>query len=513
MASPSEKLAASLEALHQAQEKSDSRVLRTKDISRTHRERLVHNGFLQEVIKGWYILSRPNEVQGDSTSWYTSYWDFCKTYLNERFGTDWVLSPEQSILIHTGNMTVPRQLLVRAAKGQNNILNIPHGTSIFDIRSPQINNSQIEEVNGVRVYTLAEALRVCPASFYVQNPVDARSALSMFSDASEILELLLDDGQSTVAGRIAGAFREIGRSRIADDIIKTMQAAGYEVRENNPFTDSLPPIVSTRDISPYVNRIRLLWQQMRDPVLQIFPKVPGIPKDFGSYLKQVEENYQTDAYHSLSIEGYQVTLELIQRVRSGLWNPDREASDSDHRSALAARGYWQAFMAVRQSVERILRGENAGKVANEDHGDWYREMFAPSVAAGILKARDLIGYRNHQVYIRRSMHVPLNRDAVRDAMPALFELLAEEKEAAVRVVLGHFIFVYIHPYMDGNGRLGRFLMNTMLASGGYPWTVVPLSERESYMQALEKASVDQDISAFAAFLAKLVTGSMTARVK
>jgi hypothetical protein len=51
---------------------------------------------------------------------------------------------------------------------------------------------------------------------------------------------------------------------------------------------------------------------------------------------------------------------------------------------------------------------------------------------------DLAGYRNGQVYIRRSMHVPLNCDAVRDAMPAFFELLREETEPSVRVVLGHF---------------------------------------------------------------------------
>jgi hypothetical protein len=50
-------------------------------------------------------------------------------------------------------------------------------------------------------------------------------------------------------------------------------------------------------------------------------------------------------------------------------------------------------------------------------------------------------------------------------------LLHQEDEASVRGVLGHFMFVYIHPYMDGNGRMGRFLMNLMLASGGYPWTI------------------------------------------
>ena len=106
------------------------------------------------------------------------------------------------------------------------------------------------------------------------------------------------------------------------------------------------------------------------------------------------------------------------------------------------------------------------------------------------------------------MHVPLNRDAVRDAMPALFDLLREEENAAVRVVLGHFIFVYIHPYMDGNGRIGRFLMNAMLVAGGYPWAVVPLEERKTYMEALEQASVHQNIEPFVTFIAKIVTNRL-----
>jgi len=47
-------------------------------------------------------------------------------------------------------------------------------------------------------------------------------------------------------------------------------------------------------------------------------------------------------------------------------------------------------------------------------------------------------------------------------------------------------------------------MNLMLASGGYPWTVIPVGDRKPYMQSLERASVGDDIGPFADFLASLV---------
>lgn len=59
--------------------------------------------------------------------------------------------------------------------------------------------------------------------------------------------------------------------------------------------------------------------------------------------------------------------------------------------------------------------------------------------------------------------------------------------------------------MDGNGRMGRFLLNAMLASGGYNWTVVPTERRKEYMLALEKASVQEDISDFTRIIADLAS--------
>jgi hypothetical protein len=504
MALPPEKLAQSLEILHKLQASDRAAAIRARDLSRTHRERLRTNGFLLEVIKGWYIPSRPDEIKGESTAWYASFWRFFAAYLEARFEMDWSLAPEQSLSLHAGNWTVPRQLVVRAPRAGNKITELPHGTSLLELRiALPVAQDRLEKEN-MRLLSVESALIACSANYYLTNSTDVRAVLMMIPDASGLLARLLEGGHTVIAGRLAGGFRNIGRDRIADDIVKTMSAAGYAVRENDPFTDTPSLIIRARERSPYVNRIRLLWQKMRGTVLEGFPETPGLPHNIERYMKRVNDAYVTDAYHSLSIEGYRVTTELIERVRSGTWNPEMNEGDREKRNAMAARGYWQAYQAVKQSVGRVLQGENPGMVADEDHGTWYRELFAPSVAVGLLKPSDLAGYRNGQVFIRKSMHVPLNREAVRDAMPAFFDLLREETEPAVRVVLGHFVFVYIHPYMDGNGRIGRFLMNVMMAAGGYPWTVIPAGERNAYVEALEKASVGEDIGPFASFLAGLV---------
>src|SRR5664279_1403096 len=122
MSAPSAKLAQSLELLRQLQSSNGAAAIRSRDLTRTHRERLLANGFLQEVMKGWYIPSRPDEVKGESTAWYASFWRFSAVYLEERFGRNWCLSPEHSLSLHAGNWTVPRQLVVRSPKASNKVM-------------------------------------------------------------------------------------------------------------------------------------------------------------------------------------------------------------------------------------------------------------------------------------------------------------------------------------------------------------------------------------------------------
>lgn len=66
-----------------------------------------------------------------------------------------------------------------------------------------------------------------------------RTVLAMVGDVSAILKILVDTGQTVRAGRVAGAFRNIGREDLANEIMSTMKRIGYDVREDDPFADVL----------------------------------------------------------------------------------------------------------------------------------------------------------------------------------------------------------------------------------------------------------------------------------
>lgn len=500
MATPNEKLAESLEELKAIQE-GNRRVFRSDDLGRIHRERLVENGFLQEVMKGWLISSSPDAQPGESTPWHASFWEFCARYCDERFGDQWHLSPEQSLFLHAERTVIPDQLVVHSPKATNNDINLLFGTTLYDLKVAETPPSGALMVrDGLRLFTPAAALVRIPESFFQLYPLEAQVVMASLADASDLLRLLLNGGHSAKAGYLAKAFRQTGRGELADEILRAMRGAGYDVRESSPFEAGQVLHTPSRSAAPIASRVEMLWQSMRGKVLATFPKAPGLPADREAYLRFVDEIYRTDAYHSLSIEGYSVTPALVERVRHGDWDPQHDAGDRRNRDALAARGYWQAFQLIKKEVEKVISGESAAALARAAHNDWYRELFQPCVTAGLLEPGSLAGYRNTPVYLRGSRYVPPRWETLRDAMPALFELLQQESEPSVRAVLGHWLFGYIHPYPDGNGRMARFLMNVMLASGGYPWTVIRVVDRKSYLSALDRASIEMDIHPFTNFI-------------
>jgi hypothetical protein len=254
-------------------------IVRASEVPLLRRSRRVQ---LQGVPEGTH---RPGS---ESTAWYASFWRFAAAYLEYRFRKNWSLSPEQSLSIHVGNGSVPRQLAVRSPKGTNSVTKLPHGTSLFDLQAALPPSSDRVERDGLRLYGWETALIDASPRYFVNHATDARAALAMIRDAPDLLSKLLDGGHSTIAGRPGGGFRNCGRGPIADEIVAAMIAAGYAVRESNPFSEQRAMTLPLREMSPYVNRIKLLWQKMRGPVIEAFPHVPGLPRNKAAYMKGVE---------------------------------------------------------------------------------------------------------------------------------------------------------------------------------------------------------------------------------
>lgn len=460
--------------------------------------------WLEEIIRGWYLLVRPDISPGDSTAWFASFWDFLKIYLDYHYGSDYCLSADCSLDLHVGNTVIPKQIIVMTKKGSGATQSLPHSTSLLTYTS-EIPEER-EEFRGLQIMTLAYAVCKISPTYFRTSFQEAEIALRSFHSTSPLFEIIVHKNLKSAAERIIGGYRHLGDSKKAEELKNSLSSVGFKVSEKNPFIHE-----SSNGIhlfhSPYIERIHAMWGMFRLIVIAHFPKEPGHSSDPDKYLRQMAEKYTQDAYNSLSIEGYRVSEELITQVMKAEWSPDINYQDKLLRDALAARGYYEAHLLVKSSVEMILKGSVPGEVVKNDLPLWFQKLFLPSVQAGILEAKDLAGYRRHQVYIQRSRHVPPAKEHLLDLMEVLFQKLKEEPHAGVRAVLGHFIFVYIHPYMDGNGRIGRFLMNVMLASGGYPWTIIHVKNRDHYIKALEAASADEDILPFTKFIASELKSS------
>ncbi|NSY14939.1 Fic family protein [Agrobacterium vitis] len=505
MAKPNELLAASLAELRGVTQNGTRSVVKSEELSRVHRERLQSNGFLEEIMKGWLAVnSRPSASNRIDAAWSTVYWEFVAKYLEDRFANEWRLSAEASVALWSENHSIPGQVIVRSPKANNQLVTLPSNTSLYLLRSRE--NEPAVARERLRLMPIEEAICTLSPESWRTSATDVIAVIGSIRGTNTLLQYLLDGGRSHVGGRIAGALRHLGRNGDADTIIKTLESAGYNPHEDNPFDPAVDLITldARRTQAPSATRIKNLWAKMgKDAVDHIgFEQVHINDRD--GYITDIDERYVADALNSLSIEGYEVSEELIRRVQDGQWEPDADARDYETKNALAAKGYRLAFEEVRDDIKKILDGTPTGELLEARHQDWFRAMFSPSVTAGIVKAHQLAGYRSHNVYLRGSSHVPLPPHAIADAMDALFQSISEEPDARVKAIVAPFLFTYIHPFPDGNGRTARFIMNALLAECGAPWTVIPVARRDEYMNALEEASGHENIVPLTKFVSELV---------
>lgn len=192
-------------------------------------------------------------------------------------------------------------------------------------------------------------------------------------------------------------------------------------------------------------------------------------------VKRLRDKFEVDmTYHSNAIEGNRLTLrETWLVLRKGM--TIRGKSMNEH---LEATNHAEAI----SLLEKMVDGKKK-----------IREMDVLNLHAVILdkiSPKDAGFYRHEQVFIGGSKIVLPSWKKVPELMKSVYsELNTKDKgisaiQSSVKV---HHDTARIHPFVDGNGRLARLLMNLRLMRAGFPPTVLRREERRAYYSALEKA--------------------------
>lgn len=494
-------LAKALDALKKVQDK-EGNVFKSDRLSPKSITVLKGNGYLFSIIKGWYCIQSPATRAGDTTVWNINAWLFFSKYLRDRFGKNgYCLNTHDSLMLHTEKNTIPKQLTVIIKKGvSTSLTTLPNDTSLFVYEDKKNFPKVMDSKREVNVLRLEEVLCKSDTKSFCKNPLEMEIALKSIRGVSLLIESLITlKRMDTSAARLSGAYSHLGRTDDARYIRETYTAlTGVKITPFNPFETQAPIFGAMQlDKSPYTARIQDLWNRYASIIEEASLNTECKPINTQSVLAELEEKYTQDAYHSLSIEGYKVTTELIEKIKHGEWNPAQNEEDRETRSALAAKGYYEAFETLKTHIiESLDKKQKIEDDMSNIQATLYRKLFLPSVQANIINASDLIGYRNTAIYLSGSEHVPPPKEAVLDSMEVYLKMLKESDSVLSKAVLGHFIFGFIHPYIDGNGRISRFIMNSILVSHGLPWITIKQEEREKYMHALEQASNHDDITPF-----------------
>lgn len=510
-----EKLA---EALANAGNAAIGNILNSSSITPKERSLLTKNGYLKKIIRSWYLLDADllAENAGESALWFESIWSFIGQYLEEKFGTDYYLSPEASLDLLTGNNALPNQIIAFTKNSTPANVSLPNNMSLLILGTPKKPYQTIYYKDSVFTHSLESALVECAPKIYTSNPISVQLAIKS-ADSSKLSEAILTTKNANSGNRIINALDALEMKQESRNLETIMKGAGLVISKKiNPFEEVLIPLGGRKGESPSSLRVRTLWNNLRAPIIEIFDDFPPTfefkKRNIEDTLSMIEELYVSDAYNSLSIEGYQVTPELIKKVTEGDWSPETQAKDKEQKDALAAKGYFDAFNKVKDLINEAHHtdGElDLEYLVSVGLTEWYTALFQPCVSVGIIQATDLAGYRKGPIYIRTSMHVPPPSEQLMDCMDALKELIAEEEHFIVKAILGHLSLGYIHPFPDGNGRSARFLMNFLLILGGYPWAIVQLKERVKYLSSLESASVGGNIKPFSEFIKSSIKNTLS----
>ena len=219
-----------------------------------------------------------------------------------------------------------------------------------------------------------------------------------------------------------------------------------------------------------------------------------------------------EAHHSTAIEGNTLVLKQVER----LLNEGRAVGNKELSEYMEVKGYADAAEWVYQQASRVDGLSGHGRVLTlAEVREIHRAAMAP--VWDVAPHPDAIAkeapgsYRRHDIQPFPGGMVPVTWPLVEaelseweDEVNSLDgeDLMFPEALAEV-----HCRFEQIHPFLDGNGRAGRLILNLILVRLGYPPVVIYKRDRSRYLKALRQAD-SGSVSPLGEMLARAVLGSL-----
>ena len=205
-------------------------------------------------------------------------------------------------------------------------------------------------------------------------------------------------------------------------------------------------------------------------------------------LERLNEDFAVEyTYNSNAIEGNTLTLRETDMVLRGLTVDKKPLKEH-----LEAIGHKEAFDYVRELVKENT--ELSESVIKQIH---YLVL--------AVKREDRGVYRRVPVRIMGAAHDPVQPYLIESKLNELLHNYAEGDEHIIaKLARFHIEFEGIHPFIDGNGRTGRLLVNLELMKAGFPPIDIKFTDRLAYYNAFDEYHVKHNLSAMENLFAKYV---------